>query len=214
MLGYTVNTTLSLDVLSTLQTSGSMQVSEVNGIKFNYFPEKVATFVKNDTCICCGMKAHEVRLEEGNGGHAIFGSTHLNVWGKVDTVWGEFWDLMTVDHAILKSLNGPDVESNFNTMCRKCNQLRGSRYPNLQDFLDIYKPKAEQLIGTRASSLYHYRLRKREEASPEYQEIKAKRAAAKEAITSEYLRGLMASHVGAYNRHNKALKKALTEAQQ
>lgn len=207
MLGYTVKTALPLDILKNLKTSGSMCSSSIDGVKFNYFPEKIATFIKNSTCICCGMKAQEARLEEGKGEHAIFGKMHLNVWGKVDTIWGEFWDLMTVDHDILKSLGGPDVESNFNTMCRKCNQLRGNRFPNLQDFLNEYKPKAERLVQSRACSLYNYRLRKREESSPEYQEIKAKREAAKDAIHAEYLRGLNVAHVGAYNRHLKALKK-------
>ena len=186
MLGYKVKVALPLDILKTLKTSGDMAGAEIDGVKFNYFPEKVATFLKNTKCICCGMEAHEVRLEEGKGTHAIFGMMHLNVWGKADTAFGEFWDLMTVDHAILKSLNGPDVESNFNTMCRKCNQLRGARYPNLQDFLDKYKPRGLNLLHGRAASLHSYRLRKREEGTPEYQEIKANAKAAKDAMVSEF----------------------------
>lgn len=210
MLGYKVNSVLSLDVLKTLKTSGPMAGAEINGIKFNYFPEKVATFLKNTKCICCGIEAHEVRLEEGKGTHAIFGMMHLNVYGRAETTWGEYWELMTVDHNILKSRGGPDIESNFNTMCRKCNQLRGSRYPKLEDFLARYAEHGKSLITSRATSLHHYRLRKRKEGSEEYQAIVKHRNEMREAKVADYLSGLCASHVGAYNRHNKALKKALT----
>lgn len=211
MLGYSVKKVLPLDVLKTLKTSGPMTSSTFEGVKFNYFPEKVATFLKNSKCICCGIESHEVRLEEGKGGHAIFGMMHLNVYGKAETTWGEYWELMTVDHNILKSKGGPDVESNFNTMCRKCNQLRGSRYPNLEDFLARYKEHGLSLITSRATSLHHYRLRKREAGSEEYQAIVKHRNEMREAKVADYLNGLYAAHIGAYNRHNKALKKALTE---
>ena len=210
MLGYKVNSTLSLDVLKTLKTSGPMTLGEVNGIKFNYFPEKVATFLKISKCICCGIEALEVGLEEGKGTHAIFGMMHLNVYARAETTWGEFWDLMTVDHDVLKSRGGPDVESNFNTMCRKCNQLRGSRYPKLEDFLARYAKHGQSLINSRAASLHHYRLCKREKGSEEYQAIVKHRNEMREAKVAEYISGLCAAHVGDYNRHKKALYKALT----
>lgn len=210
MLGYTVKKVLPLEVLESLETHGSMKSATVDGITFNYFPEKIATFLKNNKCICCGIQAHEVRLEEGKGTHAIYGNVHLNVYAKHITTWGEYWDLMTVDHVILKSRNGPDTQENFNTMCRKCNKLRGSRYPNLQDFLSRYAEHGESLITSRATSLHHYRLRKREQGTEEYKAIVKHRNEMREAKVAEYLNGLCASHVGAYNRHNKALKKALT----
>ena len=209
MLGYKVKKVHSLDVLKGLKTRGSMDSSKLEEDTFNYFPEKVATFLKNSTCICCGIKAHEVRIEEGKGEHAIYGNLHLNVYAKHSTTYGEYWDLMTVDHDILKSLGGPDVQENFNTMCRKCNQLRGSRYPVLQDFLDIYQPKGENLIHRRAHSLYQYRLRKAE--TPEQRQARrAERLGSKAEVIDEYLKGLHASHLGAYRRHQKALKKELT----
>lgn len=209
MLGYTVNKVLPLDFLKTLKTSGNMTTSEYEGTKFFYFPEKVATFLKNSKCICCGINASEVRLEEGKGTHFNYSTTHLNVYGSHPTTYGDFLTLMTVDHNILKSLGGPDDESNLNTMCRQCNQLRGNRYPVLQDFLDIYQSKGENLIGQRAHSLYQWRLRKAE--TPEQRQARLdERLGSKKEIVDNYLSGLHASHLGAFRRHHKALKKALT----
>lgn len=210
MLGYKVTSVLPLDVLKTLKTSGPMTMAEVDGIKFNYFPEKVATFLKNSKCICCGIEAYEVRLEKGKGTHNIFSMMHLNVYAHAETTWGEYWDLMTVDHDILKSSGGSDVESNLNTMCRKCNKLRGSRYPSLAKFLARYQEHGQSLIESRAASLMQAQRLKRYEGTEEYQTIVKHRNEMRKTKVADYLSGLCAAHVGAYNRYNKALKKALT----
>lgn len=205
MLGYKINKVLPLDVLKTLKTNGGMEKTSIDGVEFFYFPEKIATFLKNPKCICCGITASEVRLEEGKGTHFLYSTLHLNVYGTHKTTWGDFTSLMTVDHDILRSLGGPDVQENFNTMCRQCNMLRGNRFPVLKDFLDTYGTLGENLIGQRAHSRYQYKLRSAE--TPEQRE---KRLVNKAELVDSYLKGLHAAHLGAYRRHQKALKKELT----
>lgn len=211
---YVVKKVLSLDFLKTLKTSGEREFSTVDGIKFFYYPEKVATFLKNNTCICCGLTSSEVRIERGKGSHKLYSKPHLNVYGTISTEYGEYTDMITVDHDILKSKGGADTQDNFNTMCQKCNKLRGSKFEVLSEFLEKYKPIADKMITHRASCFINnkiqWEIRKPKLTKAEREEKERLRKERSE----EYKKTLFVAHIGSYNRYRKKLykeQKLLTE---
>lgn len=150
---YKVLKSLPIEFLNTLNHNGLSSKKDIHdGIKFSYYPQKVKTYTKNCKCIACGIEANEVRIEYMlHCSHRVFGSPHLNVYANI----GDYSVLITVDHNKLASQGGADVESNFNTMCSKCNSKRGSKYESLESFLKaiagrdllneyMHKPKHEK----------------------------------------------------------------------
>ena len=204
---YKVLFTLPLDFLSTLKTEGeNVEFSFYEGIKFFYYPEKINTFIKNKKCICCGTEANEVRIESGTGTHHLFSNPHINVYGiSPNTNYGTFVEQMTVDHSILKSLGGKNLSSNYNTMCKKCNQIRGNRFPVLEDFLKIYKPKSASLINSRAQSIYQSKLNK--VSIKEREKYKKERNDNYLNLKEKFMLSLHTFHINAYNKHLRQLKK-------
>lgn len=91
---------------------------------------RLKNFAQNGTdCICCGAKGSYFSLESNGGG------LHLNLYAL--NKYGHPV-LMTRDHIVLRSKGGPDVVENYSPMCVKCNNMRGSQYENLPEFLMDY----------------------------------------------------------------------------
>jgi len=108
----------------------------IDGMIIPVDKEKMKTFFKSTTCISCGIESTHFSLEKiPNCTHGIYGNYHFNLYAKRnnDKV------LMTVDHIILKKKGGPNVSSNYNTMCTTCNARRGDKYEVLEDFLKFSK---------------------------------------------------------------------------
>lgn len=193
----------TLDVESPPKKRGYLKAS-LGDTRFKYFPEKVKNFVNSCKCVACGIEGNEVRIEKQNIPHAIYGKPHLNVYAVYKTENGEPYEvLMTVDHDVLKSKGGADESWNFNTLCKRCNQRRGSRYDSLQEFM--FSIQGRDLLREYILMNHNNKVEKerREKVSRlTYDE--------RMAIKNVYLQYLQASHVGAYNRHTKKLKREET----
>lgn len=201
---YVVSRVLPLSNLELIDSS--VNFMEINGVPFHYDYEKVKTFKRSCTCINCGLEASEMRLEKIKScAHPVYGEVHLNLYGY--THKGREV-LFTVDHAILKSLAGPDRTENYNTMCSRCNYRRGAKYPNLQDFLDIYKDVSTEKYWDDAE------IHDAEKVARERARNLARRDAylgKRKETKDSFLNSSMHHHVGLYNRFMKKLKKELTE---
>jgi 5-methylcytosine-specific restriction endonuclease McrA len=73
------------------------------------------------TCVHCGVKGTFFAKEKH---HARDKSFHLNLYG-IDQFGREI--LMTRDHIVALAKNGKDILENLQTMCQRCNSLKGSK---------------------------------------------------------------------------------------
>lgn len=216
MRNYKVLLTTDLSLLDELCTESYgmeyMTHEHSSGITFKYFPEKVKNFVRSCKCIACGVEGNEVSIEKQNGiYHKIYGKPHLNVYANTyDEMGNKYRVLMTVDHDQLRSEGGADEAWNFNTMCTRCNQMRGSKWPELQDFLDHIEGR--DLLREFQLSVYHNALskKKRDTRGTNTEGWGSMSKEEREAVKAKYMLALHVSHVGLYNRH---CKKELHEQQ-
>ncbi|EMR6007941.1 hypothetical protein WJW27_004735 [Escherichia coli] len=167
----------------------------LNGITFKYFPQKVLTFIKNPKCIACGIEATEVRIERTFSSDPIFGKPHLNLYA----VCGLYEVLMTVDHNNLASKGGPDLESNFNTMCSRCNQLRSNKTESVDEFL--VKVKGRNLLQEHMNNFFNVQNGQKKN-SIDKSKLLEERRLQQELWETDHL-----WHVREFGRHMKALKK-------
>lgn len=197
---YIVKRVLPLDALNFIENDANFM--QLQGTWFHYDFEKVKTFQRSCTCINCGLEATELRLERMKScKHPVYGEDHLNMYGyshKGREV------MFTVDHAILKSQNGPDCTENYNTMCERCNFRRGAKYPNLQDFLDKFKVQSTEQYWD------DIEVYEAEKVQRTIERNLAKKKGHYVAV-AEFRANSMHHHVGLYNRHMKKLKKELTD---
>lgn len=100
---------------------GDVRVA-VTGVRLKTFA------TKGVTCICCGRVGVFYRIDY-NGGNP-----HLNLYAY-NSLGKEV--LMTRDHIICDSHGGANSVDNMNTMCARCNHLRGTR--DLEEFLQAWK---------------------------------------------------------------------------
>jgi len=113
------------------------------GFKISVSGSRLKNFAINGTdCICCGAKGSYFSVETTNKDPNT--GLHLNLYAI-----NKYGDpvLMTKDHKVLKSLGGEDKVDNYSPMCLRCNNLRGNKYQNQQDFLDAYH-SGKTLNGT------------------------------------------------------------------
>ena len=75
-------------------------------------------FTKGYECPCCGLKATHFALEKSGKAKRY----HLNLYGSFE---GKEV-LFTKDHIVPKSKGGKDELSNYQTMCLKCNGMKGA----------------------------------------------------------------------------------------
>jgi 5-methylcytosine-specific restriction endonuclease McrA len=78
---------------------------------------------KGLTCVCCGDVANKAFIEISENDLICGLYPHINFY-KVSP--GHLDKLFTKDHIIPKSKGGKDVQENYQTMCRDCNNLKGS----------------------------------------------------------------------------------------
>ncbi|MCU6292762.1 HNH endonuclease [Escherichia coli] len=191
---YHVYYTTKLSLLDELnQRSTKMKRYTLNGITFRYFPQKVLTFVKNPKCVACGIEATEVRIERSFSSDPVYGKPHLNVYA----VCGLYEVLMTVDHNHLASKGGPDLETNFNTMCSKCNQLRSNKTETVDEFLE--KVKGRNLLQEHMNNFFNVQKKKN---NIDKSKLLEERRLRQELWETDHL-----WHVREFGRHMKALKK-------
>lgn len=87
-------------------------------------------------CVCCGNDNVYFKFHKDKG--------RVTFKAMVSTGKGEM--MMTVDHNVLKTLGGSDSISNYNPMCYKCNQVRGSRFAEYKEFKEWYD--SQEVIDT------------------------------------------------------------------
>lgn len=107
------------DVLFTKKKKNSMVNIRGDMIKGNSDRYKTF-FTKGLRCSCCGIEGKYFAKEK----HLGDGHFHLNLYG-VDKDGNEV--LMTKDHIIPASKGGKDDISNYQTMCRRCNELKADK---------------------------------------------------------------------------------------
>lgn len=81
---------------------------------------RLIVFKKNKTCACCGIEGSIFLLERSTK----FENPHFNLYAKI----GDELILMTKDHIVPSSQGGKDSLDNLQTMCSKCNQLKGNLF--------------------------------------------------------------------------------------
>lgn len=82
--------------------------------------DRLLTFKKSQTCICCGLKATHFALESNIPKE----NPHLNLYG-IDENGEEV--LFTKDHIHPKSKGGKNSLSNLQTMCHPCNNFKSNK---------------------------------------------------------------------------------------
>jgi hypothetical protein len=80
--------------------------------------DRYFVFRENPACVSCGLVGTRMMLDMNPGDL----SPHFNLYGEED---GRLV-LMTKDHIIPKSRGGIDAQSNFQTMCATCNNLKAA----------------------------------------------------------------------------------------
>jgi len=90
------------------------QTFKVNGLRLSTFK------LKGRTCVECGLVGEVFRLEKPVAREPF----HLNFYGYRDG--GEV--MLTQDHVKPKSRGGKDHIDNSQTMCKKCNESKGSNW--------------------------------------------------------------------------------------
>lgn len=83
---------------------------------------RYATFYqKGVKCVCCGKEGTYFQLDADREGGNIENRRHFNLYAEDGT-------LMTKDHILPKKWGGQDHIDNFQTMCKDCNEAKGSQY--------------------------------------------------------------------------------------
>lgn len=110
-----------------------------NGYKVKTNSLRYQTFVRNLTCVECGLTGCLLALEKnmyddgGNERQKEGRGYHLNLYALNDK--GEEV-LMTKDHIYPKSKGGADNISNLQTMCVCCNERKSDKVIELEDIND------------------------------------------------------------------------------
>ena len=90
------------------------------------------TFKKSLMCKCCGLYGTVMLLELPNNGGDIC-RPHFNLYAEREGVLVQ----MTKDHIQPKSKGGRDHINNMQTMCSRCNELKGSHAFKLKRLREI-----------------------------------------------------------------------------
>lgn len=124
------------DVQSIIELIKSPETHTVlDGHRVSVSGNRLRNFSEHGTdCICCGAKGEYFSLETNSKKPPE--GLHLNLYAR--NKYGDMV-MMTKDHKVLKSLGGPNELHNYSPMCLACNNLRGNKYPVLEDFLELYR---------------------------------------------------------------------------
>jgi 5-methylcytosine-specific restriction endonuclease McrA len=108
------------DILSHIGPSTSPIILDDDPVKVNSLRMQCFKY-HGITCVHCGVKGTFFAKEKH---HVRDKSFHLNLYG-IDQCGREV--LMTRDHIIALAKNGNDALENLQTMCQRCNSLKGSK---------------------------------------------------------------------------------------
>lgn len=123
---YSVNEVfemLGTEALNISEVSKSSRESmEVEGFQVYRRSMRYATFYqKGCKCVKCGKEGTYFQLDADREGGNIENRRHFNLYAEDGT-------LMTKDHILPKKWGGKDTIDNFQTMCKDCNEAKGSQY--------------------------------------------------------------------------------------
>jgi len=106
--------------------------------------QRLICFKHNPSCVCCGITGTKMKLQIGSGQQ----SPHFNMYAETK----DGLRLMTKDHIVPKAQGGKDILSNYQTMCCKCNEFKGSMECSLEQLkfmVSVWnsgKPRKEKAI--------------------------------------------------------------------
>ena len=92
---------------------------EFDGYPVKTWSQRYELFLKNHTCVKCGLEATYYKLEKQERSKYY----HFNLYGTRN---GKEV-LFTKDHIIPASKGGPNSASNYQTMCCDCNYSKGNK---------------------------------------------------------------------------------------
>ena len=123
---YSVNQVFEMlgpEALNISEVSKSSRESiEVEGFQVYRRSMRYATFYqKGCKCVKCGKEGTYFQLDADREGGNIENRRHFNLYAEDGT-------LMTKDHILPKKWGGKDTIDNFQTMCKDCNEAKGSQY--------------------------------------------------------------------------------------
>lgn len=128
---YSVNEVFEMlgpEALNISEVSKSSRESiEVEGFQVYRKSMRYATFYqKGCKCVKCGKEGTYFQLDADREGGNIENRRHFNLYAEDGT-------LMTKDHILPKKWGGKDTIDNFQTMCKDCNEAKGSQYEFVVD---------------------------------------------------------------------------------
>lgn len=95
---------------------------EVEGFQVYCQSMRYATFYqKGCKCVNCGKEGTYFQLDADRASASVDYRRHFNLYAEDGT-------LMTKDHILPKKWGGSDRITNFQTMCKDCNEAKGSQY--------------------------------------------------------------------------------------
>jgi hypothetical protein len=104
------------------QPTHTRESIEVEGFQVYKKSLRYATFYqKGCKCCVCGKEGTYFKLDADRDGGNIEGRRHFNLYAEDGT-------LMTKDHILPKRWGGKDDIDNMQTMCKDCNEAKGSLY--------------------------------------------------------------------------------------
>ena len=123
---YSVNEVFEMlgpEALNISEVSKSSRESiEVEGFQVYRRSMRYATFYqKGCKCVKCGKEGTYFQLDADREGGNVENRRHFNLYAEDGT-------LMTKDHILPKKWGGKDTIDNFQTMCKDCNEAKGSQY--------------------------------------------------------------------------------------
>ena len=125
---------LNISYLNKLKdTSDTNEYRTINGVKVKVTSQRYKVFQDNKCCVKCGLKGEFLAIEKFSEDIKKY---HINMYG-IDEHEHEV--LMTKDHIIPKSKGGKNIQSNYQTMCTKCNIDKGNgKSESLRNLFDDY----------------------------------------------------------------------------
>ena len=109
---------------------------EYDGVQIKMDSARYRLFRKGCACVTCGVEGRfyamerSARFVKSTGTYKpTTNDWHFNLYAVVETEEGPETVLMTKDHIVPKSKNGPDHDDNYQPMCAPCNTRKGNRSP-------------------------------------------------------------------------------------
>lgn len=108
--------------ISSFKYSGLIMTARADG-------PRLRCLKKNRACVACGIVGTEMRLER----HENDFTFHWNLYGLDGH---GHWVMLTVDHITPRSKGGPDHPKNYQTLCSRCNSIKGSDILSIDELRD------------------------------------------------------------------------------